>query len=252
MPKDTNITQDEMIKKLEYLGLDLEKLPKSITEFEDLEYRIPKFYDETKHKQYRYIDIKDIQILLSPVNRMEELEEKYKKASPLIHYLDNKNEENLLKYTTFLRMLKDVKIQDIEEIENEQEKLNEVIPFKVRFSSNYLWQIYYSKNTDKYFMIVPTEDTQYATFFYVLKKKLEGKRKKIFVPICDSEYTTIYLKKSEYQDIENYLWLFTKDWPVSLFIKIPSGNVGVSVFISGNGSFGFSCITGSGNNIFLI
>ena len=41
---------------------------------------------------------------------------------------------------------------------------------KVKFNSNYMWQIYYSKNTDKYFMLVPTEDSEYEAFFYLLKK----------------------------------------------------------------------------------
>ena len=35
------------------------------------------------------------------------------------------------------------------------------IPFKVRYSGNYLWQIYYSEETEQYFMIVPTEDKDY-------------------------------------------------------------------------------------------
>lgn len=230
MSKKTDVVQDELIDKLNYIGLNLEKLPKSITEFKDLEYRVPKFYDETKHKQYKYIDIKDIQILLSPTNRMEELEDKYKKASPLVEYLDSKDEKNLLKHTTFLKMLKDVKIEDIEQIQKEQEKLNKNIPFKVRFTSNYLWQIYYSKNTDKYFMIVPTEDTQYAPFFYVLKKKLErGKSGKIFVPICCSEYSTTYLKRTEYQDMENYLWLFTKDWPIVYEVYDKENNMSIQI-----------------------
>ena len=153
--------KDEIVKKLEYLGLNLEKLPKTITQFEDLEYRIPKFYDENKYRQYRYVNVNDIQILLSPTNRLDDLEDKYKKSSPLADYLDNKTEENYIKHTTFLNMLKKVEIDKIKEIEKEQEKLNKAIPFKVKFSSNYLWQIYYSKNTDKYFMIVPTQDSEY-------------------------------------------------------------------------------------------
>ena len=87
-------------------------------------------------------------------------------------------------------MLKNVNIQEIENVEKEQERLNENIPFKVKFNGNYLWQIYYSENTNKYFMIVPTEDTDYSTFFYLLKKKIEGKNEKIFVGFtnCDSYF----------------------------------------------------------------
>lgn len=230
MPKKVENKNDEILNKLEYLGLDLDKLPKAITNFEELEYRIPKFYEENKYRQYRYVDVKDIQILITPTNRLDELEEKYKKASPIFDYLDNKTEENYAKHAKFLEMLKNVKIEDIEQIEEEQKKLNKQIPFKVKFASNYLWQIYYSKNTDKYFMLVPTEDAQYAAFFYILKKKLEkGRTAKIFVPINGVEYTTTYLKKSEFQDIENYMWLFTKDWPLVYEVFDKKDNLSIEI-----------------------
>lgn len=214
MPKkiEKNASIEE---KLEYLGLDLGKIPASLKKVEPLDFRIPKFYDEKQYRQYRYISIKDIQILLSPTNRLDEIGEKYKKASPLADYLDSKSEKNILKYTTFLNMLKKVKIEEIEKIEQEQANLGKRIPFKVKFEGNYLWQIYYSENTDKYFMMVPTEDANYATFFYLLKKQLEKRRTgKIFVPIRNVGYSQEYLKKSQFEDIENFLWLFTKDWPL--------------------------------------
>ena len=37
-------------------------------------------------------------------------------------------------------------------------------------------QIYYSENTNQYFMLVPTEDSDYSTFFFLIKKKLEKKK----------------------------------------------------------------------------
>ena len=226
MPKKTVENSETIKEKLEYLGLDLEKIPKNIKQYEPLEFRIPKFYDEEQYRQYRYVNIKDIEILLSPTNRMDEIEEKYKKASPLVDYLDTKSEENILKHTTFLKMLNDFSIEAVEKIEEEQEKLSKKIPFKVKYQNNYLWQIYYSQNSDKYFMLVPTEDSDYSTFFYLLKKKLEKKRTgKIFVPIRNVEYTSEFLKKSEFEDIENYLWLFTKDWPLIYEVYDKSDNL---------------------------
>lgn len=214
MPKKLKV-QDNIEEKLEYIGLDLDKIPASIKKFEPLDFRIPKFYDEKQYRQYRYIPIKDIQILLTPTNRLDELEEKYKKASPLYEYLDQKKEENILKHAKFLEMLKQVKIEDIQKIEEEQANLNKKIPFKVKFEGNYLWQIYYSENTDKYFMLVPTEEADYSTFFFLLKKQLEKRRTgKIFVPIRNVGYTSTYIRKNEFEDLENYLWLFTKDWPL--------------------------------------
>ena len=107
MPKKIEKTES-IEEKLEYLGLNLEKIPASIKKFEPLEFRIPKFYDEKQYRQYRYVPIKDIQILLSPTNRLTDLDEKYKKARPLYEYLDSKNEENIIKYTTFLNMLRNI------------------------------------------------------------------------------------------------------------------------------------------------
>ena len=230
MPK--KMEKNTIEEKLEYLGLNLEKIPASLKKFTPLDFRVPKFYDEKQYRQYRYIPIKDIQILLTPTNRLDEIEEKYKKASPLYEYLDQKNEENILKYTKFLSMLKEIKIEDIEKVEEEQEKLNKEIPFRVKFEGNYLWQIYYSENTDQYFMLVPTEDTDYSTFFYLLKKKLERKRTtKIFVPVRNVGYSRNYLRKSDFEDLENYLWLFTKDWP--LIYEVYDKNNDLSIRIVG-------------------
>lgn len=230
MPKKT-VENNETIKgKLEYLGLDLDKIPKSIKQYKPLEFRIPKFYDEKQYRQYRYVPIKDIQILLSPTNRMDEIEEKYKKASPLADYLDSESEENIIKHTTFLNMLNNFNIEDVEKVEEEQVNLNKKIPFKVKYENNYLWQIYYSENTDQYFMLVPTEDSDYSTFFYLLKKQLEKRKTgKIFVPIRNSEYTNEFLKKSEFEDIENYLWLFTKDWPLIYEVYDKNDNLSIQI-----------------------
>ena len=215
MPKKAGDKNNSIKEKLEYIGLDLENIPEELKEYKPLEFRIPKFYEEKQYKQYRYIPVKDIQILLSPTNRLDEISEKYKQAKPLAQYLDGENEENILKYTTFLSMLKQFKIDEVEEIEKEQTSLSKKIPFKVKYENNYLWQIYCSENTNQYFMLVPTEDSDYSTFFFLIKKKLEKKKnEKIFVPIRNVEYSNKYLKKSEFEDIENYLWLFTKDWPL--------------------------------------
>ena len=221
---------DEIKLKLEYLGLDLQNIPQNIKQFKPINYRFQRGYEEKQHRQYRYIPIKDIQILLSPTNRLDDLQQKYKEASPLIQYLEPTNEENILKYTTFLSMLKNVKIEDIENVAQEQINLNKKIPFKVKFEGNFLWQIYYSESTNQYFMLVPTKDLDYSTFFFILKKQLEGKRTgKIFVPISNMKYSNTYLKKAEFDDLENYLWLFTKDWPLIYEVYDKQENLSIQI-----------------------
>lgn len=206
--------EPEIAKKLEYIGLNLEEIPATLKLVEEIKFKPNAGIDEKQYKQYKYVSPKEIEILLSPTNRLDDTKEKYSKSSPLISYLIPDSEENEIKYETFLRMLKEVKIEEIEQIEQEQQALTKKLPFKVRYPGNYLWQIYYSQASDKYFMIVPTEDRDYSTFFYILKKQLEKKKAgKVFVPISNSDYTKELLNKTEIQSLENYLWLFTKDWP---------------------------------------
>ena len=217
MPRTERIdeTNENTIKeKLEYIGLDLKDIPDFLTEVQNLNYRAIKNYDEKQYKKYKFVNVNDIIILLSPTNRMDSVKDKYENARPLCCYLDQESEENFERYTTFMKMLKKVKISEIEAVEEEQEKLAKKIPFKVKYNGNYLWQIYYSESTEQYFMLVPTEDKDYSTFFYLLKKQLEGNdNDKIFVPISYGEYSGQILKKSMIKDVENYLWLFTKDYP---------------------------------------
>ena len=216
MPRKKTEQDVEILEKLEYIGLNLNKIPESLKKFEPLQFVFPKINNEKQqYKQYRFIPIKDIQILLSPTNRLDDLKEKYRKAMPLSEYLDNKSEENFLRHATFLDMLRKVKIKDIEKIEEEQEKLSKQLPFKVKFEGNYLWQIYYSEVADKYFMLVPTKDSNYSTFFYLLKKKLEKSRTaKIFVPVMGVNYSKKFLSGAEIEDLENFLWVLTHDWPL--------------------------------------
>ncbi len=216
MAKITNENQKAIEEKLKYIGLDLEKPPKFLTEFEPLNFRPIQSYDEKIYKVYRHINVQDIEILITPTDRLMNLKEKYKLASPIFIYLDEKNEENIEKFATFLKMLTNLKIERLEELEEEQEKLKENMPTKVKYENHYTWQIYYSDYAQKYFMLVPTNEMDCSSMFYLLKKQISSKksRKKetIFVPISHLEYSGEFLTKSEIADIENYLWYFTKEW----------------------------------------
>ena len=216
MPRKKKVEIDSKLQdKLDYVGIDLNKIPRSIKQYTEISFRTIKGYDEKKYKQYRFINVNDIEILISPTNRVDSIKDKYEQALPLAFYLDNQNEENIIYHTKFLQLLEKVSIKDIEKVEAEQKRILKNIPFKVKYTGNYLWQIYYSKTSDKYFMIVTTEDSDYSTFFYLLKKKIENNaNEKIFVPISLVEYEGKVLSTSEIKDVENYLWLFTKDYPL--------------------------------------
>ena len=231
MPRKKKEQDVEILEKLEYIGLNLDKIPENLKKFKPLQFVFPKNSNEKQqYKQYKFIPVKDIQILLSPTNRLDDLKEKYRKAMPLSEYLDSKSEENALRYITFLDMLRKVKIEDIEKIELEQEKLSKQLPFKVKFEGNYLWQIYYSEVTDKYFMLVPTKDSNYSTFFYLLKKKLEkSKASKIFVPVMGVNYSKNFYSGAEIEDIENFLWVLTHDWPMIYEVFDKQDNISMQI-----------------------
>lgn len=231
MPRRKKVNlEPEIEKKLQYLGLSLEDIPQQLQEFEEINYRVPRDYDEKQYKQYRYIPIDKIQILLSPTNRLDELNEKYKKARPLSDYLDSKNEENIIRHSIFINMLKQMSINEVEKIEKEQQKLSRQVPFKVKYEDNYLWQIYYIEATDQYFMLVPTEDTNYSAFFYVLKKKIEKKEKSfIFAPISGVDYSREYFNKSEFKDIGTYIEMFAKEWPYIYEVYNKKGELNIHI-----------------------
>ena len=213
MAKSSN---NNLKEKLDYIGLKLEKIPKFLKEFQPLNFVSSPTMNDNEHKIFKYVPINEIEFLISPTNRLTDIKEKYNKAKPLAEYMDPKNIEE---YATFLNMINITSIESLEEVEEKQKILNKKIPFGVQYDKDYTWQIYYSENTNKYFMLVTTEDYNYDCFFYLLKEqiKFHKSRKKIpsliFVPINLISYSTELLRSSEIADLENYLWLFTKDWP---------------------------------------
>ena len=218
MPRTTRKTQNNILdKNLEYIGLKLNKIPTFLKEHESLNFRPSKSYDDTIYKVYKYINIKNIEILISPSDRIMDLRERYKLSSPIFEYLDSTKEENKEKHANFMKMVSTINKDRIEEIAKEQEILNEKIPYEVKYPNNFIWQIYYSDYVKKYFMLVPIEEQDNNALFYLLKEQLTNTRSKkgkyIFTPISNMEYSGEFLTKSEISDIENYLWYFTKEWP---------------------------------------
>ena len=217
-----NVTKGELKKKLKYLNLDLDEIPEELIEYNPVNFSVSRLNNDKDHRIYRYVPIDKIEILITPCLRSDSLKEKYSKAMPLYKYIvPAEEEEDIEYYTTFLRMLKKVNIADVENVTNIQNELEKKIPFRVRYNRDHLWQIYYSESTGKYFMLVCTKEDTFAEFFYLLKAKIEfinsdsSIAPKIYVPINATNYSEEYLNRTEIADLENYLWLFTKNWALT-------------------------------------
>lgn len=213
MPGDAKKIEENVDDKLEYIGLSLENIPDKLKQQVNLNYKILKEFDNATYKVYKHISVNDIEIFITPTQRLASLKEKYKLASHISQYF--KDEEK--KCIELIEALSNTSLEEIQKIEEEQKILNEKMPWSVKYKNAFKWQIYYSKNDNKYFMLVPLNEKDNAALFYILKEKINclnnNLDKKIYVPICDEEYSDNYLSKGQLADIENYLWFFTKKWP---------------------------------------
>ena len=192
---------------LEYIGLDLENIPQKLLEAEPIHFS--DFSNSNVYKVYDYVSVHDLEILITPLDRTAEIRERYKTAKPLSAYLqadDRKTKE------IFNDVLDLASVNEIKKLEDLQDKLKN-IPYFVKYDKNYLWQIYYSKEDNKYFMLFPANEGETSVLFYIIKKKLEKEDTKIFVPINKMDYKGNLLTSAQINDIENYIWLFTNEWP---------------------------------------
>ena len=76
----------EIKNKLEYIGLNLEEIPETLKLTEDLQFRPNVGVDEKKYRQYRFVSPKEIEILLSPSNKLEDIKEKFDENNIVIPY----------------------------------------------------------------------------------------------------------------------------------------------------------------------
>lgn len=212
---------DELEEKLDFLGLNLEKLPKFITDSSVPNFNITRFNHDKDLKVYKFVPINQIEILLTPCLRSDSIQKKYAEALPLKMFLhEDGDEEEVMLYKTFSKIVRNLSTQEVDKIQKVQEEFGGEVPFKIKYNRDHLWQIYYAEETDQYFMLVCTKEETFSEFLYLLKEQIDfSKRRKkdspkIYVPINYVSYSEQILQKSEITDIENYLWLFTKNWPL--------------------------------------
>ena len=191
---------------LKYIGWD------GLVENELLEANKPLFnisrsYDNSAlYKIYKRVKIKDIDILISDSDRTTDIQERYDNAKPINQYIKENGHE-------FMNIVDQARVNGVKKIEKMQNEYNDKIPYFIKYDKNYLWQIYYSKEENRYFMLFPAREGENSALFYLIKKKLENSDESIYVPICKGDYSEKLFNIKEINDLENYMWLFTKDWP---------------------------------------
>lgn len=211
-------TKEDIKEKLNVLGLDLENLPTFLTETKPIIFNPSRLNNDKELKVYKYVPIKDIEIYCTTAHRDDPIKEKYSKSMPLGRFIEE-SEHDSEKSAELLNVFERISDISIKRVALEQSKMADKIPFTVHYPKNQLWQIYYSADTDRYFMLVSLKEDTFDELFYLLKKKIEAERKdkneKVFVPISYVNYSEQYLSNKEINDIENYLWVFTKNWSLT-------------------------------------
>lgn len=227
----------DLIAKLKFLGLDIEDIPDYLKDFSPLNFNISRLNNDKDHRVYRYVPIDQIEILLTPSLRGDDIKDKYSKAIPLGRFFNPKGEpDDIERYAKLLKIISTLSITEIENIATVQKSLEKTEPFKIKYTKDHLWQIYYSPATEQYFMLVCTKEETFSEFLYLIKKLIEFKSNKrakvspsIFVPINYVNYSEEYLNRDEIANIENYLWLFTKNWPLVFEVYDKKGALSLQI-----------------------
>ena len=212
------VTKEDIKEKLNIIGLDLDNLPQFLNENKPIIFNPSRLNNDKELKVYKYISIKDIEIYCTTSYRDDSIKEKYTHSLPLGEFI-KLSAEDPERTIELLRVFQKISEVNIKKIDFEQSKMAEKIPFLVHYNRNQLWQIYYSQETDRYFMLASLKEDTFDYLFYLLKKKIElensKKDEKIYVPISYVNYSEEFLSTKQINDIENYLWVFTKNWSLT-------------------------------------
>lgn len=192
----------------DYIKLD--KIPDMVANPTDIDIRLSEIKSDNNYVIYKNVPIKDIDIVITNSRRIDEPGEKIENMKTLGFYLDEKNEEENY---TLKQLLKNASIDDIKQIDKTQKLFAKEKPVTIKYHKDYLWQIFYIKRTDKYYMIVPVQETEQQAFLYLLKKKISGNKGSIYVPICNGTYENTIIEQSKIKKMETALNYFTNNWP---------------------------------------
>lgn len=167
-------TKEKLTENFEYLGLKDEYKEYILNKKTNIEFEINRIYSDKEQKVYKYINIDDIEIILTPHNKDDDLKEKINDGIYIQYFLEN-NDENLDSYKRkleFNKIVDGLNKEKIEEIEKEQQAYNEKIPFNITYSRAHMWNIYYDLKTQKYFMLVCLKEADFNELLYLVKQKV--------------------------------------------------------------------------------
>ena len=212
MPEITNEEIKQVYKKIEYIGLDLNKIPSFLKKNKMTECNLEKEYRDTTYKVYRYVDVNDIQIFITTENDMANIQKKCKNAKTLGEYVNDEDYKQ-----SFLNMVQDMDFEKIMELENEQNKFDISYPYGISYKNALKWRVFRSSDSKKYFMMVSSTGKDNEAMLLLLKKQIQSNKEKIaikiFIPIANEGFSEKFLNNSQITDVENDLWFFTKKWP---------------------------------------
>lgn len=221
-------TKEDIMEKLNIIGLDLDNLPKFLEENKPIVFNPSRLNNDKELKVYKYVSIKEIEIYCTTAYRDDPIKEKYDKCIALGTYIKQAQDDEE-KAIELMKVFDKISEAGVKRISLEQNKMEKKIPFTVSFNRNQLWQIYYSEYSGKYFMLFSLKEDTFDELFYLLKKKIEletlKRDEKVYVPISYVNYSEKYLSNKQINDIENYLWVFTKNWPLSYEVHDMDGNL---------------------------
>lgn len=225
-------TKEDIKENLNVIGLDLDNLPDFLKDTEPLVFNTSRLNNDKELKVYKYVPVKNIDIYITTAYRDDSIKEKYNKAMSFAEFI-RQTEEDSEKSAELLRMFERISDLNIKTIASEQRKMESKIPFLVHYNRSQLWQIYYSQAKDKYFMLVSSKEETFDEFFFLLKKKIElekvNRDEKIYVPITYVNYSEDILSNKQINEIENYLWIFTKNWPLTYEVYDYDDNMSVQI-----------------------
>ena len=208
---------------LDYIGLNIENIPENLNITKPI-YEVGKAIDSsTSYKVYKKINPKEISILIGQNDRTTNIKERYNQSITLFEFIE-KNKSD------FLKLAEQTSVEKIKELESIQDSFKDKIPYFVKYDKNYLWQIYFSKSEKKYFMLFPAKEGETEVLFYLIKMQLLSDDNLIYVPICQESYDETQFNTKQIDDLENYIWSFTKQWAQTF--EVDDGN-GKKLYIIG-------------------